>query len=433
MRILLTSFGTRGDVQPYAAFAAALADAGHQVTLAVPSALAGLVPAAGRGGAEGDASGRVTVRPAGDEMLRIVRDVMPQMSGAADGLKSFRAMKSAMREHLEETWQAALQQQAEDGGIDVVVHHAKCLGGPHIAEKLGIPAVLTLPLPFYTPTAAYPVPFFGGADLGARGNRASYAMGRAGNALYAPMLSAFRARIGLPGRVGRLEDPLRTPDGSAGHVLYPYSRHVLPVPPDYPSTAHVPGYWFLPEQEESLAPEVEEFLAAGEAPVYIGFGSMGFGKGAQERRDAVLEALAATGLRGIVATGWGGMTPGASGREDVLVVEGAPHGALFPRCAAVVHHGGAGSTAAGLRAGRPTLIVPFLGDQPFWGARLRELGVSPRPLPPRRLRQDLAARLGELVGTPAYARRAAEVGERLRAEDGLGEGVRILEEIVAAG
>ena len=159
---------------------------------------------------------------------------------------------------------------------------------------------------------------------------------------------------------------------------------------------------------------------------------MGFGKGARERRDAVLSALRVNGLRGIVPTGWGGVAPGEAGTDDVLVLKGAPHEWLFPRVAAVVHHGGAGSTAAGIRAGRPTLIVPFLGDQPFWGERVRALGVGPAPVPARHLRTRLAASLGDLVSTGSYASRAEEVGAQVRAENGLAVGVVALEQIAGA-
>lgn len=156
---------------------------------------------------------------------------------------------------------------------------------------------------------------------------------------------------------------------------------------------------------------------------------MGFGKGAKERRNAVLAALRVHGLRGIVATGWGGITPGEAGTDDVLVLEGAPHEWLFPRVAAVVHHGGAGSTAAGVRAGRPTLVVPFLGDQPFWGARVPALGVGPAPLPARHLGTGLTDRLGDLVRTGSYASRADEVGAAVRAKNGLAAGVQVLEQV----
>ncbi|GAA2003884.1 glycosyltransferase [Brevibacterium samyangense] len=427
------TFGTRGDIQPYAALAVELARAGHEVVLAIPEQLTDLVPADLRtpenpsapAGPRAPGPGAITVAPAGTHMLGLLRDVMPDLSGARDGLRTMSLMRAAMKDHLEETWRAA---QCEP---DVIVYHSKCQGAPHIAERLGIPAVLSIPLPFYTPTTAYPAPFFGGASFGRVGNRASYRANRLGNALYADMLSDFRQRIGLDGRVGRLQDPLVNPDGSPVDVLYPYSRHVLPVPPDYPSTAHVTGYWFLDSPADAvLSRDITDFLEADEPPVYIGFGSMGFGKGAEDRRAAVLEALERTGLRGIVATGWGGITPGAAADPRVLVIEGAPHDALFPHCVAVVHHGGAGSVAAGLRAGRPTQVVPFLGDQPFWGARLHELGVGPEPVPPRRLGRSLAAHLGQLVGTPAYARRAGEVAAGIRDEDGTAAARGILERIV---
>jgi len=252
--------------------------------------------------------------------------------------------------------------------------------------------------------------------------------------LYGGMVDEFRRGLGLH-PAGRLADPLRNPDGSPVQVLYPYSRHLVPVPADYPASAHVTGYWFLRHGADDVwepPARLQEFLAAGDPPVYVGFGSMGFGRGAVQRRAAVLDALRAHGLRGVVATGWGGIAPGEASSDDVLVIEGAPHDWLFDRVRAVVHHGGAGSTAAGLRAGRPTLVVPFLGDQPFWGSRVHGVGAGPAPLPARRLARGLPERLGDLVGTPSYATRAAEVGAAIRAEDGTGAGVRVLEQVARA-
>jgi sterol 3beta-glucosyltransferase len=418
MHVLVMSFGTRGDIQPYAALAGALARAGHDVTLAVPEGFAVLVPQAG--------PGTITHYPAGSTMLRLLQDVMPELSGPLDALRTVKTMSSAMRELNAECWAAA-----QAALPDVVVYHPKCLAGPHIAEALGVPGVLSLPLPFFTPTRAYAMPFFGGASFGALGNRASYEFRRMSGAIYGGMINDFRRGVGL-GRIRRLADPLRNPDGSPVHLLYPYSRHVVPIPDDYPPSAHVTGYWFLDHSDDGWDPPAQlvDFLAAGEPPVYIGFGSMGFGKGANERRDAVLAALRVHGLRGIVATGWGGIAPGEAGNDDVMVLEGAPHEWLFPRVAAVVHHGGAGSTAAGIRAGRPTLVVPFLGDQPFWGMRIHALGVGPVPLPARHLRTGLTDRLGELVHTSSYASRADEVGAAVRAENGLAAGVHALEQIM---
>ncbi|WP_203136834.1 glycosyltransferase [Microbacterium sp. JZ31] len=411
MRVLITTFGTRGDVQPYAALARALVAAGHEAHLAIPAGFE-------------DLAGEAAVHPAGSEMLRVVQQVLPELSGPRDALTTLRVMTRAMRGQMQETWDAAREARP-----DVVVYHPKSLAGPHIAQALRVPGVLSIPLPFYTPTRAFPMPFLGNAWFGARGNRATYAFTRIATVMYGRMINDFRARAGLSSRTGRFADPLRNPDGSAVHALYPYSRHVVPVPADYPDTAHVTGYWFLDAPEWEMPERLARFLDAGEPPVYLGFGSMGFGRGARERRDAILEALSQTGLRGVIATGWGGIAGADASSDDVLVIDAAPHDRIFPSMRAVVHHGGAGSTAAGLRAGRPTLVVPFLGDQPFWGARVHALGAGPEPIAPRRLASLLATRLEQLTTDPSYARRAEELGAAIRAEDGLGGAVRVLEDI----
>jgi sterol 3beta-glucosyltransferase len=411
VRILVTSFGTRGDIQPYVALGGALTSRGHDVTLAAPEAFRAMAKGVG-----------VRLHPAGSRMLTMLQDVMPELSGARDALRTLGVMRAAMREHIDEQWDAA---QAADP--EVIVYHPKCLAGPHMAEALGVPGILSLPLPFYTPTRAFPIPFLGGASLPGWANRASYSFGRAATIMYGRMINDFRRRVGM-GVIGRLADPLREPDGSPVSVLYPYSRHVVPVPTDFPPSAHVTGYWFLPH-DPGWRPDARlvDFLAAGEPPVYLGFGSMGFGKGAHERRDAVLRALEANRLRGIVATGWGGLAAGGTASDDVLVVDAVPHDWLFDRVAAVVHHGGAGSTAAGLRAGKPSLVCPFLGDQPFWGARVHAVGAGPAPLPARKLADGLTERLGDLVRHREYRLKAADVGRRISEEDGLGQGVAAIE------
>jgi sterol 3beta-glucosyltransferase len=415
VRILSTTFGTRGDVQPYVALGGALRARGHEVALAVPEGFRELVESVGVG-----------LHPAGSRMLTMLQEVMPELGGARDALRTLGVMREAMREHLDEQWDAA---RATDP--DVIIYHPKTLAGASLAEALGVPGVLSLPLPFYTPTRAFPIPFLGGASLPGWANRASYAFTRLATIMYAGMINDLRRRMGLGG-VGRLADPLRNPDGSTVPVVYPYSRHVVPVPADYPPSAHVTGYWFL-ERDPAWRPHprLVDFLSAGAPPVYVGFGSMGFGKGADERRDAVLRALAVNRLRGVVATGWGGLTAGESPSEDVLVVDAVPHDWLFEKVAAVVHHGGAGSTAAGLRAGKPTLVCPFVGDQPFWGARVRAAGAGPAPLPARKLAAGLTERLGDLVRTDDYRRRATRLGELIRGEDGLGHGVDAVEGVVA--
>jgi UDP:flavonoid glycosyltransferase YjiC (YdhE family) len=213
-------------------------------------------------------------------------------------------------------------------------------------------------------------------------------------------------------------------------TLYGVSPVVFPRPADWPAWVHLTGYWFLDQPVDWQPPaELLDFLDRGQAPVYIGFGSMS-GRDPAATTETVVAALAAAGQRGVLLTGWGGLDRAAMETAaklhgvDVLAVESVPHDWLFPRMAAVFHHGGAGTTAAGLRAGVPSAAVPFFGDQPYWGAILADLGVGPAPIAQNELSVPrLAAAITRATGELALRARAAEIGQRIRAEDGVGTAV----------
>ncbi|WP_456286328.1 glycosyltransferase [Microbacterium sp. JZ70] len=413
MRALISTYGTRGDVEPYVALARRLVAEGHSAVLAAPEAYRPTVEGTG-----------AEFAPVCTAMHEVMREGMSGIGGPREALGLARRMSAAMRTSLSEQWTAA-----QEAAPTVMVSHPKALGGLHIAERLGVPFVASLPLPFLTPTRDFPIPFLS-RGLPPALNRATYAFNRFTGIAYGGMINRFRTEeLGL-GRMSRTSDYLHGADGRPVPVLYPFSRHVVPVPRDYPDSAHVTGWWFDRNRDGTPPPELEEFLAADGPVVYIGFGSMGFGRHAPERGRVVLDAVRRVGVRAVVATGWGGVEVGAS--EDIMVIEDVPHAWLFPRVTAVVHHGGSGTTAAGLRAGRPTLVCPVLGDQPFWGARIHQLGLGPRPLPLRKVTGEaLAARLAELIGSPAVASRAEAIGELIRAEDGTGAAILALEEITA--
>lgn len=414
MRILLYAFGTRGDIEPFLALAHRLVREGHQAVLCCPTAYRDDAERLGVG-----------FEPMADEMDRLMRAGMQEMDGSSFSVKFITSMTAAMRTSLTEQWDAAERTEP-----DLIVGHPKALAAIHIAERRGIPFVASLALPFLTPTGDFPVPFTA-ARMPRALNRATYGFNRFTALAYGGMINKLRRdTLGLP-RASRFSDYLHDVDGSPVPVLYAFSRHVVPVPADYPPQAHVTGYWFGPgEPDWTPAPELEDFLADGPPPVYVGFGSMGFGKNAAARSALVRDALDRAGLRAVVATGWGGLSLPSS--ERILAIGQAPHAWLFPRVAAVVHHGGSGTTAAGLRAGRPTLICPFLGDQPFWGARVQELGAGPAPLRLNRASvSDLAGRLSALVEDGRFAATAARIADGLGAEDGPGTAVRVLEEVAA--
>jgi UDP:flavonoid glycosyltransferase YjiC (YdhE family) len=216
--------------------------------------------------------------------------------------------------------------------------------------------------------------------------------------------------------------------GFTSLFAYLLSYKGIPFPKDWDDFIHVTGYWFL-EQSARWEPPIDlvNFLQSGLPPVYIGFGSM-VNRKPEETADLVLQALARTGQRGVLSSGWGGLRKEEL-PETVFMIGSMPHNWLFPKMAAVVHHGGVGTTAAGLWAGIPAIVTPFFGDQPFWGQRVYELGVGPRPIPRQRLTVDrLAESICCAVSDTAMREKAARLGEHIRAENGIARAVAVIEQ-----
>jgi sterol 3beta-glucosyltransferase len=239
-----------------------------------------------------------------------------------------------------------------------------------------------------------------------------------------------RETLKLPPRSMIKGDLVRS-DGRPVPVLYSFSRHILPPPTDWSEQVNITGYWVLNESPNwQPPPDLLKSLDAGPPPVFIGFGSMS-GRDPARTTRLVLEALAKTGQRGLLVTGWGGLEAEKL-PEDVFKIENAPYDWLFPHMAAVVHHGGAGTTAAGLQAGKPTVICPFVADQPFWGQRVAALGAGPPPIPQRKLTTDnLASAIQQAATDTGMQQRAAALGEKIRAEDGTGQAVSLIEKYAA--
>ncbi len=408
MRVLLSTYGTRGDVQPFVALAKALKDRGHDVAVCTPTGFRAMVERHGVPYAHMD-----------NAVFELTQAVL-RATTSKERRRLFNGFGATVRASLEDEWRAARALQP-----DVLVYHSKALGSHHIAEKLGVAEVLAMPLPL-TRTRAFPVPMLPVGDLGGWLNALSYGLVALGHALWAGATNDFRVRtLGLDA-LPRFADPMRRRDGSTVPALYAFSEHVLPRPDDWPANAHVTGSWFLDEADGwEPTPELRAFLEGGTAPVYVGFGSMG-GAHAEGRAATVLDAVALTGERAVLATGWGGLSV-AELPPNVIVIESAPHEWLFPRMKAVVHHGGAGSTMAGLRAGKPTVICPFLGDQPFWGNVVRRAGLGPAPIPQKRLSADrLATAIREALADAVVAR-AEAIGERIRVEDGPARAAELVE------
>ncbi|WP_308016552.1 glycosyltransferase [Jidongwangia harbinensis] len=345
-------------------------------------------------------------------------------------LALMRRMPAMFTRVLEDCWQVA---SAGPGrAADLIVHNGQVIAGQHVAEKLGVPAALALPMPMYVPTGQFPWP---GQQfpswLPASMNRMTYAGMRAPAMMFGRTVDRWRDGLGLPRRPGR-HNPLRRPDGGPAPALHAVSAAVVPRPPDWPLSATVTGYWFADRTKAGVDPGLTEAVRddGPEPLVFVGFGSM-TGGDPLARTRMVVEALRVAGARGVLATGWGGLREIPS-PKDVFVTGEVPHETVFPRVAAVVHHGGAGTTAAAVRAGKPHVVCPFVGDQPFWGTRMRQLGVAPDPIAqPDLTVPALAAAIRRAISDPAMIDAAARLGERVRAENGVATAVDLLEQEAA--
>jgi sterol 3beta-glucosyltransferase len=216
-------------------------------------------------------------------------------------------------------------------------------------------------------------------------------------------------------------------------MLYGYSNFVLPRPYDWNPNLNVTGYWFLDAAADWQPPaDLVDFLRSGDPPVYIGFGSMGNKNRAKESTEIALEALSVCGKRGVLVSGWNSLSEDIKMPDTVYLIKDVPHSWLFPQMAAVVHHGGAGTTAAGLRAGVPSVIVPHGMDQPMWGQRVAEMGVGAAPIPRKKLTAENLANAITFSLQTDVQNRARELGEKISQENGIARAVELINQYLQA-
>jgi UDP:flavonoid glycosyltransferase YjiC (YdhE family) len=310
---------------------------------------------------------------------------------------------------------------------DVIINQLPgSLFGFDLAEATGAEYYQAAVMPL-TRTNAFPLSLFPRFSLGRMYNHFTYRL--AEQMAWQPFRRLVnrwrREAFGLPdapfwGHYGYINS--QTVPGLNG-----FSPHVVPPPSDWGDHIHTTGYWFSDPDPSDWHPsdELSSFIDAGPPPVFIGFGSIML-RDPEGVTALLLEALRMSGQRGVLSAGWGGI--GFSGEQkDIFKIEYVPYNWLFPRMAAVVHHGGSGTTAAGLRAGVPTIILPFVMDQFYWGQRVYELGVGPQPIPYRKLSAvRLAQAITSAVNDSNIRNKAFELGVQIRSENGVGQAVEII-------
>jgi UDP:flavonoid glycosyltransferase YjiC (YdhE family) len=433
VHVVVVTIGSRGDVQPCVALVVGLRNAGVSVSLAAPTAFAGLAAAHGVEfrGLPVDPAGMLAAE-LGQVWIESGRDVRAFLRGLRD-----------LADPFGESVADAILAACDDA--ELIVYATLAFPAWHVAQARGVPAVQFSFAPL-CPTAAFPPVLFPDPFAGCdpwqatpRGavirsyHRAAHRL--FAQALWLPLRRRVnrwrRTRLGLPPAGWR--SPGLEVDVRGEPLLQAFSPTILPPPRDWGPHVTTTGAWFLDTPDGWRPPrDLAGFLDAGSPPVVVGMGSMTSREPAA-LTAVVVDALRRTGHRGVLVTGWGGLGRGGDLGDDVLVSEGVPYDWLLPRAAAVVHHGGAGTTAAGLRAGVPTVVVPHFGDQPLWGDRVRALGAGPPPLPRADLTADrLVAALRAATGDPGIRTAAAAAGRAIRGERGVARAVEVITAIATA-
>lgn len=415
MRITIIALGSRGDVQPFVPLGMALQAAGHRVRVATFPAFAPMITQAGldfhllRGDAQ------ALVKAAGQGFLE----------GKANPFTILRALR---RSYL--SLAATLPQDLLDPALrdtDVLLNQLPGnLFGYDLAEHLGVPSAILAVIPLvrtrFMPMMGFPTTWSRIPGYNALTYRLTEQLAWS---LFRSSINRWRVNdLGLPA------SPFTGPFGATHNKRVPvingFSRRVVPRPPDWGDHVHVTGWWLPAEPHWEPPIDLVRFLEAGPPPVFIGFGSMPVADPARATA-LVVEAVRLSGQRAILHSGWAGL--GGRLLPEIFSLHYAPYGWLFPRMAAVVHHGGSGTAGFGFHSGVPTIVVPFAFDQFYWGARAAELGVGPRPVPYRELTAERLARAIQTTTDPDMRRRAAELGRSLSDEDGIQYAVHIIQEL----
>ncbi len=414
MRIVIIAPGSRGDVQPYIALGKGLQNAGHYIRLVSHSNFESLVKSYG-----------LEFWSFGNDVRDAVENSeMRELTEKGNFLLLMAKMaKEAQREALRFAEGGLMAAQ----GMDIVLSG---MGGLYIgiaiAEKLDIPLVQAYVVPF-TPTQELSSVLT--PKLPTLLNRFSHQLTRQ------LMWQGFRSAdtiarkkvLNIP--AAPLLGPYNSKTMHNMPILYGFSPSVIPAPSDWDDNIHITGYWFVDELDDWQPPAaLLDFLQSGSPPVYIGFGSMS-NRNPEQITDLVIQALALTNQRAILLSGWGGLQK-ANIPDSIFMIDAIPHSWLFPRVSAVIHHGGASTTAAGLNAGVPSVIIPFFGDQPFWGQRVADLGVGSKPIPRKKLTAErLANAIREVVTNEDMRQRAIKLGKQIQTENGIKSAVEIFDKL----
>jgi sterol 3beta-glucosyltransferase len=418
MQLIIFTIGTQGDVQPYVALGCGLQAAGHRVRIVTHSTYQGFI----------ENHGLAFAPAAGDPKQLLASDAgQAWLASGRNPLRGYTLVKYLLgpltERLLYDAWQGCQ-------GADAILFTHQSFAGSSIAEAMGVPGIFASLHPL-TRTRVFPSIFTPQSwQLGPHYNWLTYYLVEQlmWLVLHKPF-NRWRQKM-LRLAPYPLSGPFRLSYKQKIPHLYGFSPSVVPPPFDWPDTVHVSGYWFLDPPTDWQPPHsLVDFLAFGTPPILFGFGSM-------SQRDAaaltavIMETVTETNRRAILLTGWGGITL-TDLPDTVYMLEQIPHAWLLPQVSLMVHHGGVGTTAACIAAGVPGVTIPFLGTQLYWSSRVTTLGIGPDPIHRRQLTAArLSAAIEQALTDQKMRRRAAELGQRIRGEDGVARAVDVIERLL---
>lgn len=407
LEIAMLIVGTRGDVQPFVALGKRLREKGHRVRLATHANFRNFVTSNG-----------LEFYPLGGDPKILAGYMVKNKGFLPSGPSEISIQKKQLKAIMNSLLPACTKADGDSGApfrAGAIIANPPAYGHVHVAEYLDVPLHIFFTMP-WTPTNEFPHP------LARVKQQAGYKMSY--HVVDSLMWWGMRGLIN-EFRVKELKlNPMNyfnMNQGSIAHLPtgYMWSPHLVPKPKDWGPRVDVVGFCFLSLANDYTPPDaLVKWLAEGEKPIYVGFGSLPV-EHPGKMTEIIVQALQETKQRGIIDKGWGGLGNLQETPDSIFLLENCPHDWLFPQCAAVVHHGGAGTTAAGLKAGCPTTIVPFFGDQPFWGERVCAKGVGPPPIPVQQFSFERLVQAINFMKDPEVKQKALELAEQVEEEDGV--------------
>lgn len=407
LQIVILIVGTRGDVQPFVAIGKRLQDYGHRVRLATHANFKEFVLTAG-----------LEFYPLGGDP-KVLAEYMVKNKGFLPSSPSEIPIQRKQLREIIFSLLPACKEPDMDSGIpfkaDAIIANPPAYGHTHVAEALKVPIHIFFTMP-WSPTSEFPHPLSRVKQHA--GYRLSYQI------VDSMIWLGIRDMINEYRKKKLKLRPITFLSGSQGSASdvphgYIWSPNLVPKPKDWGPKIDVVGFCYLDLASNYQPPEeLLKWLEAGEKPVYIGFGSLPVQE-PEKMTQIIVEALDMTGQRGIINKGWGGLGNLAEPKDSIYLLDNVPHDWLFLQCKAVVHHGGAGTTAAGLKSACPTTIVPFFGDQPFWGDRVHARGVGPPPIPVEQFTLPKLVDAINFMLDPQVKEKAIELAQAMESEDGV--------------